>query len=703
MNVIKLSSTDSRRARPGFIAVLILVVVAVFAIAWVCLYFMTAPRKVDMPESPVREINLEKGLWDIVVKAGPVGPRPPVLKLIVNRRIAGHRYMTGNEAEEYHFPILSEGGTVELIVASQPEMVRHEGGYRSVNTEVRVLSVDPKPLDKEKTWSRERLEATAEKNRRKIIMLGLDGADWDIIFDLIDQGKMPAFESLISRGTYGGLSTIRQYGLASPALWTTIVTGRIPREHGIRGFTYQGEDGFWHPYNRSDRMVPALWNILSHFGKKVVVVGFWFCDPAEPVNGILVGQNFIFGSESSVYPASRYNPLREYIAEWNLESITKEMKESIIDFDEDDMEKIYFFSSPQYEKNHKVRILFEAFKNDFSFMQTGRYLFSREKSDFFLLYLRGTDISGHFCWQETVAPEGEQHSGTPFPFQGKREQCLDNFYIWSDRLLSQLLESVDLDKDTVVIASDHGMESALHDKSLPMDIDLNFILKELQLLIVNDGVIDNENSTAYFRSPRLYVQKKIFLVDARQDRLERSEYLSRAERVKEALGTVTYDGGRPLFSNLEINVPSGEIVSLDEPAVFVDVDESAFSAEVIEIDGKKHPAASVTGEFGWKGSHRPEGIILLAGAGIKKGGVISRANLLDVTPTILALFGLPPDLEMQGVTLREALKEDPQTAPPGVYHMSYDYCYSAPEAGKKPPPQVEEKIMDQLKAIGYIR
>ena len=44
--------------------------------------------------------------------------------------------------------------------------------------------------------------------RRKVLLIGWDGADWKTINPLLDAGKMPALESLINRGVMGNIATL---------------------------------------------------------------------------------------------------------------------------------------------------------------------------------------------------------------------------------------------------------------------------------------------------------------------------------------------------------------------------------------------------------------------------------------------------------------------------------------------------------------
>ena len=55
-------------------------------------------------------------------------------------------------------------------------------------------------------------------------------------------------------------------------------------------------------------------------------------------------------------------------------------------------------------------------------------------------------------------------------------------------------------------------------------------------------------------------------------------------------------------------------------------------------DGYKDPVS-------W---HRPYGVVVAAGPGIRKNDKLTGANLLDVTPTVLSLFGIPVGSDMDG-------------------------------------------------------
>ena len=67
------------------------------------------------------------------------------------------------------------------------------------------------------------LSAIAEK----VLILGLDGATFDVLRPLMDAGRMPHLKRLVDGGASGVLrSTVPPI---TPAAWTTFMTGRSPR------------------------------------------------------------------------------------------------------------------------------------------------------------------------------------------------------------------------------------------------------------------------------------------------------------------------------------------------------------------------------------------------------------------------------------------------------------------------------------------
>jgi tetratricopeptide (TPR) repeat protein len=99
--------------------------------------------------------------------------------------------------------------------------------------------------------------------------------------------------------------------------------------------------------------------------------------------------------------------------------------------------------------------------------------------------------------------------------------------------------------------------------------------------------------------------------------------------------------------------------------------------------------------------HRPLGIFALAGEGVRRDERIYSVNLLDIAPTVLALFGLPAGEDMPGRVLAEAFE-----TPPALKRIPSWEAVDG-EDGRHPPGfnmRVEhaDELLEQFVALGYI-
>jgi len=94
---------------------------------------------------------------------------------------------------------------------------------------------------------------------------------------------------LDAAGVFGELETF--IPTWSPAIWTSIVTGKVPSKHGITAFVHSpDEKGVRRLYTNRDRRSKAIWNILTDSGRSVATVGWWMTFPVEEINGVMVAQ-----------------------------------------------------------------------------------------------------------------------------------------------------------------------------------------------------------------------------------------------------------------------------------------------------------------------------------------------------------------------------------------------------------------------------
>jgi tetratricopeptide (TPR) repeat protein len=150
----------------------------------------------------------------------------------------------------------------------------------------------------------------AERPRR-VIVVGLDGADWQLLDDLIGAGAMPELGRLVREGRPGVLRSI--VPPLSPLVWTTIATGRSPLEHRILDFTrFHPLTGVREPITSDERRVKALWEMAGQAEREVAVFGLWATHPAEPVRGLIVSDRlFSFQRNEARVPPGAVHPASE--------------------------------------------------------------------------------------------------------------------------------------------------------------------------------------------------------------------------------------------------------------------------------------------------------------------------------------------------------------------------------------------------------
>lgn len=100
--------------------------------------------------------------------------------------------------------------------------------------------------------------------------------------------------------------------------------------------------------------------------------------------------------------------------------------------------------------------------------------------------------------------------------------------------------------------------------------------------------------------------------------------------------------------------------------------------------------------------HRPLGVLVMAGPGIKRAERVFGANLLDIAPTALTLLGLPVGADMDGRVLVEAFVREP------VIDRVFSWDAIEGDAGLHPPdlridPIESAQAMRQLADLGYIQ
>ena len=97
----------------------------------------------------------------------------------------------------------------------------------------------------------------------------------------------------------------------------------------------------------------------------------------------------------------------------------------------------------------------------------------------------------------------------------------------------------------------------------------------------------------------------------------------------------------------------------------------------------------------------PHGILLIKGPNIRKGYKIPKAHIYDVLPTMLYSLGMPVARDMDGKVLTDIFDRDFLDRKPVAFIPTY-------EDGKKNKPAeldpaTKEKLLEELRALGYIK
>jgi predicted AlkP superfamily phosphohydrolase/phosphomutase/tetratricopeptide (TPR) repeat protein len=145
------------------------------------------------------------------------------------------------------------------------------------------------------SFARESIFARRAETGIDLLLVGLDGADWDVIEPMASRGELPNLARLRREGAWARLRS--SVPTLSPLLWTTVATGKSPDRHGINDFLVKDpRTGARVPINSTFRRVRAFWNILSEAGLPVDVVAWWATYPAEAVRGRLVSDRVSYST-----------------------------------------------------------------------------------------------------------------------------------------------------------------------------------------------------------------------------------------------------------------------------------------------------------------------------------------------------------------------------------------------------------------------
>jgi len=549
--------------------------------------------------------------------------------------------------------------------------------------------------------------------RAPLLVIGLDGATLDLVAPWAAAGKLPVLEGLMRRGACGRLRSTTPP--ATFPAWTSLTTGVNPGRHGVLDFTERVPGTYRVRFvNGSHRQVPALWTRLAARGARTAVVTVPGTYPPEPSCGVMVSgwdsplTTAVDGS--FVHPRSFYDEMRRVVG-----------RLPFADFQE-------MTTGPGWHERALANLLGGIDRRT----RLVRHLLGRERWDLLMVVFGESDTVAHHFWRfcDRASPRF-----APSPFA----DAIERVYRALDAALGEILAAAPPDA-TVAIVSDHGTGGAsdrvahlnrrlaacelLGFERAPSRIGpwlrraaVGAVPASLQgavlrRLPVAAGRVESMarfggvawNRTRAF-SDELDYHPSVWL-NVRGREPEGTVAPDDYERVRDdVLGALTswrYDDGGPVVARAwrREEVLSGPYVERapDVLLEFALVDgyspsclrSGGAGSAIRTLDRREHGAGKGAG---MNGAHRPDGLFVLAGDGVRAGDM-APCHVTDVVPTLLAAAGVPIPRGLDGAVQAGALEraplyEDDALPPPAGERVPYDAAAS-------------REVADRLAALGYV-
>ncbi|MGD9405692.1 MAG: alkaline phosphatase family protein [Anaerolineae bacterium] len=550
----------------------------------------------------------------------------------------------------------------------------------------------------------------------KVLIIGLDGVTLDLLGPWIEAGELPNLQKLMKQGASGKLrSTLPPISSSS---WSSFATGVNPGKHGLVDFVFPGADSYKVTMiNASSRKTRSLWNWLNDAGYKVGLLGIPTTYPPEPVDGFMISGFLSPGPES----------------EW---AYPPELKQELL------TELGAFMLAPD-ERYRSTRWL-DRFLDDLAASvenrtQAALYLMRTKPWDLFTVVYWDTDMVQHETWR-LLDPSHPRHD--PDEAAASRDKILA-FHHKIDADVGRLLAQAGPDT-VVVVMSDHGFgpvhsffltnnwlasTGLLQFKQGPRTalkrglfrmgftpLKMFRIAKTLGLgklrkrvrFQQKSGILNrvflsfedvNWSRTSAF-SIGSFGQVYVNLAGVRPQGIVQPgrEYELLVERIKqEALALRDPRTGEPLVERVYAReeIYSGPYTDRT-PDLIVQPRSWEYMAFGHADFGSNRLVEPI---IGLSGHHRPDGVLILTGPGVRAGMQLEGANIMDLTPTVLHAMGLGVPSDMDGRVLSEAF----EPASPGAQPVKHTQASVYKDSNKKPDLSEDEmaEVQEKLRGWGY--
>lgn len=143
-----------------------------------------------------------------------------------------------------------------------------------------------------------------KNENRRVVAIGVDGAEPTLIERWMEEGQLPAFADLRRNGAWGTLKGTRDF--FSGSVWPSFITGASVDDHGFYGFAQlERETGDLKLMYATDNKLPPFYAQLTDNSKRVAVLDIAKMTCVPGVNGIQVAA---WGSHSPANPPQSEPP-----------------------------------------------------------------------------------------------------------------------------------------------------------------------------------------------------------------------------------------------------------------------------------------------------------------------------------------------------------------------------------------------------------
>jgi predicted AlkP superfamily phosphohydrolase/phosphomutase len=453
--------------------------------------------------------------------------------------------------------------------------------------------------------------------KRRVLVIGLDCAAPELVFDQF-RDDLPTITGLIERSLHGRLESAIP-PITVPA-WASMMTSKDPGRLGFYGFRNRVDRSYSKMSIVNSHMVrePAVWDIVSRAGGKVVVMGVPPAYPPKPVNGIAVGCFLTPTIESNyTYPAN---------LKW-------EIKDTVGD---------YMVDVPDFRTEQKARLLSDIYRMTEKRFALARHFMDTREWDFFHLVEMGTDRIHHGFWHY-MDPDHPKFEPGVFT------NAIREYYKAVDGEIATLLARVD-DDTTVLIVSDHGA------KGMDGGVCINeWLIREGLLTIkarpsetvpLEQCDVDWDRTVAWASGG--YYSRVFLNVAGREPQGIVQDYDVTLRVLKARIEAIPDPHGKPMKTVAHIPHETYTMVRGIAPDLIVLFGDLRWRAVGSIGHDALYTFDNDTGPD--DANHAQHGIFILQSEiGAKH---IEGHQLMDIAPTLLDILGLPVPEDMQGRVIR---------------------------------------------------